>query len=273
MPELPEVRVVSNYLNEKIKGNNIVDVEVLLPKLIKNESKNMFIKKLTGRKIVNVGNLGKFIIFKFDNNTNLISHLRMEGKYRVEVEYSPQKHDYVVFKLNNKYLIYNDTRQFGTFHYFQNEEIEKVPPLNKLANEPQNTDVNALHNRLTKKNIAIKSALLDQTLLVGLGNIYVNEVLWHAKVHPTTPSNQISLKQLKTILDISTDVMNESTKMGGTTIHSFKSINDVEGNYQDKLRVHGREHKKCYRCKTMINKIKVNGRGTYFCPKCQKINS
>lgn len=270
MPELPEVRTVSRSLNKEVSKNTIKSVQVFLPKLIKNQSKNMFIKKLEGKKINSVTNYGKFIIFNLSEKTNIVSHLRMEGKYRVEAELKRSKHDHIVFDLGKKYLIYSDTRQFGTFHYFQNEDIYSLSPLSKMAHEPQDTDAKELFERLQRKSIAIKTALLDQTLLVGLGNIYVNEVLWWEKIIPTRKCNQITLTELKRLLKRSSTVMDESTEMGGTTIHSFKSFNETSGNYQSKLKVHGKENQKCFRCKTLIVKNRVNGRGTYYCPHCQK---
>lgn len=270
MPELPEVRTVSGSLNKEVRGNTIKGIKVFLPKLIKNQSKDMFIKKLKGKRIESVSNYGKFIIFNLSNKTNLVSHLRMEGKYRVEQDLNKGKHDHVIFDLGNKYLIYSDTRQFGTFHYFQNEDIYSLAPLGKMAKEPQETNATELFKRLQRKSIAIKTALLDQTLLVGLGNIYVNEVLWWEKISPTRKSNEITLAELKRLLKRSAIVMDESTEMGGTTIHSFKSFNETSGNYQSKLKVHGKEGFKCFRCKKPILKNRVNGRGTYYCSHCQK---
>lgn len=270
MPELPEVRVVSTRLNKEIASKTITNVIVNLPKLIKNESKAMFIKKLTGKKILKVSNHGKFIVFYLEDDLILLSHLRMEGKYRVSELNDIQKHDYVIFELDNKKLIYSDTRQFGTFHIKHKSDYLLTQPLNKMGEEPQNTDAETLYKRFAKKSIAIKTALLDQTLLVGLGNIYVNEVLWWEKIDPKRKTNEITLKQLKSILKKSAEVMDHSTSLGGTTIHSFKSFNEQTGSYQDELKVHGRENKKCFRCKKMIKKTKVNGRGTYYCEKCQK---
>ena len=272
MPELPEVKTVVKNLETYLIDKEIINIEIFLDKLIKNESKQMFIKKLKNAKILEVQNLGKFIIFLLSNNKVLVSHLRMEGKYRTSKESQYQKHDHIVFDLGDLKLIYSDTRQFGTFHLFDKDNYLKLAPLNKLAKEPQDINAENLFQKLQRKSIPIKSALLDQTLVLGLGNIYVNEVLWHQKIHPETKSKDITIEELKQILDCSFQIMAKATKLGGTTVHSFKSFNGKNGSYQDHLKVHNRLNFKCPRCKDKIQKIKVGGRGTYLCLTCQPKN-
>ena len=272
MPELPEVKTVVKNLANNLLNKEIINVEVFLDKLIKNESKQMFIKKLKNTKILAVQNLGKFIIFLLSNKKVLVSHLRMEGKYRTSNESEYQKHDHIVFDLKDLKLIYSDTRQFGTFHIFDQENYLNLNPLNKLAKEPQDINVQELFEKLKRKSIPIKSALLDQTLVAGLGNIYVNEVLWHQKIHPETKSKDITIEKLQQILECSFQIMAKATALGGTTVHSFKSFNDKNGSYQDHLKVHNRLNFKCSRCQDKIQKIKVGGRGTYLCLTCQPKN-
>ncbi|WKX02168.1 bifunctional DNA-formamidopyrimidine glycosylase/DNA-(apurinic or apyrimidinic site) lyase [Candidatus Mycoplasma mahonii] len=269
MPELPEVRVSSKMINKNIKGQVINDVVVLKEKLIKEISKRKFIHILKGKEILNVTNYGKFLVFHLSDNLIMLSHLRMEGSYHV-VGGEPLKHDRIIFKFKDFDLAYNDSRMFGTFHLRTNQNYKNTLPLSKLAKEPQDMDVKKLQAKLQNKRIAIKSSLLDQTVLNGLGNIYVNEVLFHVHINPQRPSNQITLSELKKILRSSAKIMDKSTSMGGTTIKSYVSFNDQAGGYQDHLKVHGKTREKCPRCKRTIAKIKVGGRGTYYCPHCQK---
>ena len=268
MPELPEVRTVVKDLKNKVVKKEVKDILIFLPKLLKNISHDDFKNKLIGEKILTVNNKGKFIIFELTNNKFVVSHLRMEGKYHTTI-WKNNKHDYIsfIFKDNTR-LIYNDSRQFGTFHFF-NEDPNKKLPLSKLAKEPGEVDLDDLFLKLQKKRIAIKTALLDQTLLVGLGNIYVNEVLWDTKVNPLAACNSINRKKLKEIISSAKKIMDKSTKLGGSSISSYASLDMKQGEYQKLLKVHTKEKLPCSRCGTLIKKIKVNGRGTYFCPKCQ----
>ena len=269
MPELPEVRVSSSSINKQIKGQIINAVEVLKPKLVKEISVQEFKESIIGKTILKVDNKGKFIVFHLSDDIVMLSHLRMEGSYHA-IEEEPLKHDRIIFSLSNMELAYNDSRMFGTFHIRTEQNYLTTLPVSKLGNEPQDIDAKELNKILSKKRIPIKAALLDQTLVLGLGNIYVNEALFKAKINPMTPSNNISLKQLKSVLDISAEIMDKSTSMGGTSIKSYVSFNDTKGGYQTELVVHGKKGNDCVVCSTAIEKNKVRGRGTYYCPKCQK---
>ena len=270
MPELPEVRVSSSLINKNIAGKTIKDVHVFRNKLIKESSESKFVNFLVGETIIKVDNIGKFIVFHLTNNKVMLSHLRMEGNYHsIDSVEKREKHDHVIFEFNDFVMAYNDSRAFGTFHIRTEGNYLTTLPISKLAKEPQETNPEELFEKLKKKRIAIKSSLLDQTILLGLGNIYVNEVLYVSGINPTTPSNSITLSELKTILKNSSLIMDKSTKMGGTTIKSYVSFNEKQGTYQNELLVHGKNKEQCKKCKSNIEKIKVGGRGTYFCPLCQ----
>ena len=272
MPELPEVRVSSKSINNNVENKTIIDVIVLKEKLIKEISDIEFKEKLIGNKILKVDNYGKFIVFHLSNDLIMLSHLRMEGSYHSLNENEELlKHDHIIFKLNDgSALVYNDSRMFGTFHLRTKDNYLSTLPLSKMAKEPQNTDPKELMKVFSKKSISIKSALLDQTILVGLGNIYVNEVLFKCRISPTRKSKEVSLSEIKDLLKVSQEVMDKSTSMGGTTIKSYVSFNDKEGGYQDLLLMHGKTNEPCPGCLKKIVKTKVNGRGTYSCTKCQK---
>ncbi len=271
MPELPEVRVVAKSLREAILNKTIIDVEIINPKFIKEISSLTFKENIVNQKIIEITNRGKYILFFLSNKNIILSHLRMEGKYALVKDNNFPKHTYVIFKLNSgESLCYSDSRMFGTFHLRNTQNYNKILPLSKLAQIPSQTDVDELYSKLQKKNIAIKSSLLDQTLVVGLGNIYVNEALWASKINPNRKSKDVTKEELEEILNNSTRIMDESTILGGSTISSYQSLNFQEGKYQNFLKVHNKENANCIRCGSSIIKTKVNGRGTYYCPQCQK---
>ncbi len=270
MPELPEVRTVCRYLNKAVKNKKIKNIYINLPKIIKNIDHNKFKEIVKGKKILKIFNVGKWIVFDIDNDYKILVHLRLEGKFRNILKGQNPKHDHIIFNFEDKTNLYfNDSRQFGTFHLLKGDYLNQKP-LSLLGKEAQNTDVNWLHQKLSKKRIPIKTSLLDQKILVGLGNIYVNEVLWIEKIEPETPSNKITIKQLKKILKTSYEIMEKSYKLGGSTIDSYVALNSKEGLFQNFLNVHTKKDLPCPRCKEKILKKWVGGRGTYYCFKCQK---
>ncbi|MGY6171768.1 DNA-formamidopyrimidine glycosylase [Candidatus Mycoplasma pogonae] len=272
MPELPEVRVVTKALSKVVLNKTIADVIVLRDSLIKEITPTEFSDVLKNETILKVTNEGKFIVFHLTNDKIMISHLRMEGKYNFYDERTFRKpHDHVIFEFSDgTNLHYNDTRMFGTFHIRSSANYLTTNPLNKLAKIPAETDPVAFHALLQKKNRAIKTTLLDQTILVGLGNIYVDETLFAVKIHPQTPAKNLTLDEVKALLNAATNILDHSTQLGGSSINSYTSLNKQEGQFQNFLKVHTKVNQPCWDCQTPIVKTKVNGRGTYFCKYCQK---
>lgn len=276
MPELPEVKTVIDNIKLTCLNKTIKDFVVFKSKILKEFTFDYFKNNLINQKIINVTNKGKLIIFVLSNNIFLYSHLRMEGKYKYyDSETTQSLH--CMFKLvfnDNSELHYNDSRMFGTLHIRNyNDEITKnlLEPYHTIAKEPKDINVVDLYNKVKNSSVAIKTKLLDQTLIAGIGNIYADEVLFAAKIHPKTSTKNISLNDWRMILKLADEIMNKSYLNGGTTIHSFESFNNKIGNYQKYLMVHGTNQNNCKICNSRISKIKVNGRGTYFCPKCQMI--
>ncbi|AZG68614.1 DNA-formamidopyrimidine glycosylase [Mycoplasma struthionis] len=273
MPELPEVRTVCRILKEKVLNKEIKKVLVFKPKLFRELIVDDFIQELENEKILGIENLGKHIIIKLTNKKVLLSHLRMEGKYRFfEKSESPDKHTVAIFKFkDNTELHYVDTRMFGTFYLRTIDDYLTKLPLSKIAAEPGNINVEQVLEKLSKTTVSIKTKLLDQTIVSGIGNIYVDEALFLAKVHPTSPSCNIPKNVIKKILKYTHDVMRESYEYGGSTLFSYESMNHEQGQFQDKLKIHNSKLKNCSVCSNPIYKIKVNKRGTYVCPHCQKV--
>lgn len=263
MPELPEVRTVVKFLNT-LKNNRIRKIESYLPKMFSDE----LVKKVTNQKINEVDSLGKYIIFHLDNY-NLISHLRMEGKYFYKDYYEKTKHDHVIFTLDKGYLYYNDVRKFGTFDLRDKEKTFTTPPLSKLGKEPFTIITDELLSKLKKSNRAIKTLLLDQSIITGIGNIYADEILFLSKINPKTKGAIITKSQAESLIKNSIKVLNEAIRQGGTTIHTF-ATNDGQGWFQLKLNVHTKAGKPCKVCGTIIKKEKINGRMSYYCETCQR---
>ncbi|VEU59668.1 DNA-formamidopyrimidine glycosylase [Mesomycoplasma neurolyticum] len=274
MPELPEVVVVSRQLNKNITGKVINDVIVYNKKLIKEIDENSFKNKLIDKTILKVDNFGKFIVFHLTDNVIMLSHLRMEGKYfYYDQPNFKMKHDYIIFKFNdNSFLHYNDTRMFGTFHLRNKNSYKQIDPLNKLSLVPWKLQIDDFYNKLQRKNQKIKTALLDQTLILGLGNIYADEVLFASKISPFKKANKITKIEAENLLKNSTKILKASIKLGGSSINSYTSLNKTVGEYQNFLKVHTKANQPCVECKNFILKTKINGRGTYYCDVCQENN-
>ena len=275
MPELPEVETVRQILKTQILGLTIKKVNVFYNKVLENVDEESFVRKLTNEEFVDINRMGKYLIFLFKHHA-MVVHLRMEGKFyfKNQSDYL-SKHEHIEFVLDNgKVLRYHDTRKFGRFVLLNTtdlQEIKKYPSLSKLGPDG-NTDVDAdiVYNALKSQKTSIKAALLDQTIIAGLGNIYVDEVCFMAKLHPELPCNKLSLDDCKNIVEASKDVLNKAIALGGTTIRSYTSSLGVTGRFQNELLVHSKENEPCPICGTTIKKIRVVGRGTYYCPKCQK---
>lgn len=270
MPELPEVETVVQTLKRMIVKDKIINCEVRWNKTIDKIELSDFKAKVINQTINDITRIGKIILFILDDYV-MFTHLRMEGKFFVDDEYQVDKHSHVIFKLSsNRYLRYHDVRKFGKISLIEKNDYLNHPFLVKIAKEPFFMTKEELYAKLSKKSTEIKPTLLDQSIMSGLGNIYVDEVLFNSKIHPETRSNTITIEQAQIIIDNSIKVLNKAIALGGTTIRSYTSSLGVHGKFQNELRVHTKENANCPVCNSIIKKIKVKGRGTYLCPTCQK---
>ena len=270
MPELPEVETVKETLKRKVLNKTIKDVRVIYPNIIENVDTNTFINKLKNQTILDISRRGKWLIFHL-NDYYLLSHLRMEGKYFLkETDEEITKHQHVIFDFtDNLSLRYNDTRKFGKMHLVKKDELDKTP-IKKLGLEPWDELLTKeyLKSKLNKKK-PIKTLLLDQTIITGIGNIYADEICFSCALDPISRVYDLSKKDFENIVFHTQRILNGAIKSGGTTIRSYTSSLGVNGLFQLKLKVHNQ--KKCQICNTEIKKIVVDGRGTYRCVKCQKV--
>lgn len=270
MPELPEVEVVRQSLSEYLTGLEIQHVELLYPSIIEGDN-DEFIRSVVGKKIIGIHRLAKYLIFDLGEVT-FLSHLRMEGKYfYVSEDFPLNKHIHVVFHFTNgKKLLYQDVRKFGRMELRQKENAFSTPPLSLLGIEANASiyDVNIIHQKLQKKKISMKQCLLDQTIIAGLGNIYVDEVLFAAKINPNRPACSVSIEEVSVVMDCAKEILDKAIECKGTTIRSYTSSLGVTGQYQLFLKVHTKTICPC--CKESLAKEKLGGRTTYYCSHCQR---
>lgn len=273
MPELPEVETVKNSLIELVLNKKIKDVSVFYDRIIQNKTTLEFVEALKGQTFKKIERRGKYLVFVLDDYI-LVSHLRMEGKYFLKGLEEKEKHEHIIFYLENEEsLRYNDTRKFGVMYLFETTditEVEKHAPLNILGFEPFDERLNVEYLKTKWKNVKkpIKTSLLDQSVITGLGNIYADEVCFMAKLNPEKVTNTLTDEELLEIINDSKKVLTKAIALGGTTIRSFVNSHAATGLFQNELLVHTKEY--CPNCKGKITKIFVGGRGTYFCPECQK---
>ena len=272
MPELPEVETVRRGLEKLILGKKILNIEIRYPKMIKTDL-NQFQKELPGQVIQSMGRRGKYLLFNLRDKV-LISHLRMEGKYFYYPDEIPErKHAHILVHFEDgTTLVYEDVRKFGTMELLAPELLDSYFISKKLGPEPtdQDFDLGRFKLALKKSKKPIKSHLLDQTLVAGLGNIYVDEVLWRAKVHPSRTSNSLTAQEARKVHDETINVLGQAVEKGGSTIRTYTNAFGEDGTMQEFHQVYDKAGQACSRCETIIEKIQLGGRGTHFCPKCQR---
>ncbi|MEG1146104.1 MAG: DNA-formamidopyrimidine glycosylase [Bacilli bacterium] len=273
MPELPEVETVKETLKKFIINKKIIETKIYYADIIENMSSNEFIAKIKNQTINDITRRGKWLLFVLDDYY-LLSHLRMEGKYNIRKKGDyKEKHEHVIFTFEDETeLRYKDTRKFGKMHLIEKEKINKVKPLSEIGLEPFDNKLNKfyLYDQFKNKKTAVKTALLDQTIIAGIGNIYADEILFLCLLNPNKRVCDLKEKDLENIIKFTKEVLSQAIIDGGTTIRSFTSSDGVHGRFQQNLLVHNKKGSNCPKCNSIIEKISVGTRGTYYCPKCQK---
>ncbi|MFC5451838.1 DNA-formamidopyrimidine glycosylase [Paenibacillus aestuarii] len=275
MPELPEVETVKRTLNALVTGKTIERVQVLLPRIIqKPDDIHLFEALLQGQTIQTIERRGKFLRFVLDDYV-MVSHLRMEGRYGVYQGDDPlELHSHVLFRFTDgTELRYKDVRQFGTMHLFPKGEELTQPPLSKLGIEPLDEafTLEAFKSLIAKRSTKIKPLLLNQAYIVGIGNIYVDESLFLAGIHPEREASTLSGKELAALHEAIIRTLRESVEVGGSSVKSYVNGQGEIGMFQHQLNIYGRESQPCKTCGSEIYKTVVGGRGTHICPSCQPL--
>ena len=267
MPELPEVETIKRQLTRKISGKKIIEVIITRKKLIKEIPPQTFPSKVEGKSIKEVSRRGKVIIVKLEDKLFLIFHLRISGWLILSEKI--EKFSAVAFKLeDNKLLNFCDTRLFGEIRLIDN--WQRLPFLKKMGPEPLNLKERQFIELFAGKKAKIKPLLMNQEFLAGVGNIYAQESLFCAGIHPEQTVNTLKREELKKIYYCLLSILKEAIKKKGTSIDTYRQISGKNGGYLPFLKVYRRENKPCLNCKTPIERKVIAGRGTYLCPHCQK---
>ena len=281
MPELPEVETIRRGLTNFLKRSKITKVTVLCDKSFVGP-KNLIINQT----IIEVRRKGKALLIELSNGITMMIHLRMTGQliFRGDGTFAgghptdsfvnelPDKQTRVIFELNNGKLFFNDQRKFGFVKLIETSEVETDEFIKKLAKEPWDiTEKEFKENLMHHKSAPIKATILDQKVIAGIGNIYADEALFYAKIHPKRETGSLTDGEIKNLLEGARTVMQASIDSGGSTMKTYVKADGTKGDYLRLFaKVFRREGEPCEKCGTEIIKIRVAGRGTHICPKCQK---
>ena len=272
MPEKPEVVTVANTLKRQILGKTITGCQVFWDNIIAYPAVSLFQEQIVGQKILDITTRGKWLVLELDRDLLLI-HLRMEGKFFFrKLDDVKNKHEHVFFTLDDEVSFrFHDVRKFGKMYLLDKKDAYSKKPLCDLGLEYQDSYLTSdyLYQKIHSKKLPIKTLLLDQSIIAGIGNIYDDEILFLSHISPLRRGSDVTKKECGALIQNTRKVLDEAIQMGGTTIKSFTSSEGVHGLFQNKLAIHGKNGN-CPVCQNEIQKIKVGGRGTYYCPHCQK---
>jgi formamidopyrimidine-DNA glycosylase len=272
MPELPEVETIVKGLRKTVAGKKIRSIQVIFPGIVRQDTKK-FKKNVDKCEIRRVRRRGKYILIDLSNRNTILVHLGMTGNFLLVKSSNPlNKHDHLVIRFNKnwKELRYNDQRKFGKIKSFPTSKEEKVSELNKLGPESLNISSSDFIDLFQKRKGRIKSALLNQQIIAGLGNIYADESLFEARIHPSQKIDQLTFPQLRKLHQAIRIILRKAIKAGGSSIENYYNVKGEIGAFQLQHKVYGREGLFCKKCGTKIKRIKISQRSSYFCPKCQK---
>ena len=276
MPELPEVETVRRGLQHLVTGYKITQAEQLHPRALKSESIAP-LESLQGAKITGTNRRGKFMWLTLNRPYVLVAHLGMSGQFLIHQKDRPKathvRAQFTLSKpLRTQELVFNDQRTFGWLSV--EETTNNIPAsAQHIAPDPFDPlfDKEKTINNYRKRNIKIKTALLNQEIMSGVGNIYADETLWRAKIHPEISTADLTPKRISTIIDFATEVMSEAIKQGGTSFDDlYINVNGESGFFEQSLAAYGQEDEPCPRCGTPIKRITFGQRSSHFCPRCQR---
>lgn len=276
MPELPEVETVRRVLDPAVAGRRLERVEILDGRLVRPFEPLEVAMELEGEVVERLDRRGKYLIFRFESGRVLLVHLRMTGTF-VHSDGSLPDDPYrrAVLRLDNGSDIgYRDVRRFGTWLLLEPGELDPYLA-ERLGAEPfsEAFTPRALGRRLEGRRAPVKAALLDQRSLAGMGNIYADEALWRARIHPLTPAGELRPAEVKRLHAAVREALELGIRRQGATLSDYRMPNGDSGAMQHEFEAYGREGEPCSRCGTPIAKIRAGGRGTWFCPRCQRARS
>ena len=291
MPELPEVETTVRYLKDKIIGQKIIGLDFDTPNLIKKPSPEELKRQIVGKKITKIERRGKNILIYLNQDYLLLIHQKLtghllygkwqkeKGKWLPQEKNSPLFLDrqnrfihFLLFLANGKMLALSDLRKFAKIIFAKKEEILNSDDLKTLGPEPLSKEFTLTYFQkiCQKSNKPIKTLLMDQNLISGIGNVYSDEILWQAKISPLRKANSLKEKEIKVIYQKIKAVLKEAIKLQGTSIVDYRKPDGAKGKMDKFLKVYRKEGQKCPRCQGIIKRVVINGRSAHFCPKCQK---
>ncbi|WP_227765339.1 DNA-formamidopyrimidine glycosylase [Zhaonella formicivorans] len=274
MPELPEVETVRRSLEKRLVGRTIRQVNIYMPKIIKIPEPKLFARFLEGQTIVDLQRRGKYLLFCLASGYVWVTHLRMTGQFIYSKQEEPLlKHTHLTFTLDNGHqLRYVDIRQFGTMYLLRPDEFKKVRGLRELGPEPLGEEftLEELYKKLAGKKGKVKQLLLNQAFVAGIGNIYADEILFDAGLHPERGADTLSPEEIEQLYYSIRKMLELGIANRGTTVRNYVDGDGRSGNFQELLKVYGRAGEPCYRCGRPLIKQQVAGRSSCYCPNCQK---
>lgn len=274
MPELPEVETIRRGLDQVLPGRMFARVDIRYSGSVKTPSAGELQTGLPGRQVTGTGRRGKYLLLFLDDGSALVIHLRMTGQLVFACRaIEPDKHTHLIFHFTDHTLLaFSDIRKFGTIWWLPYERVQEIKGLASLGPEPLSADFHFpyLDREVEKRTINIKALLLNQEILAGLGNIYADEILHRAAIAPDRPARSLTRGERQALFTAIRQVLEEAIEWRGTTMSDYRDSAGGCGQFQDRLRVYQRRNQECYRCGGKINRSVVAGRGTHFCPSCQR---
>lgn len=273
MPELPEAETICRTLRPQIRGKLITEINLIWPPLLK-ETRPETLERWRGAHLIEVRRRGKMILLDSDRQETLLIHLKMTGQlYLASAKEPVDKHVRLILKLddNELELRFRDPRKFGYAKIFETSRERQVQPLNQLGPEPLDLSVSDFLTLFKKHKGRIKSLLLRQDFIAGLGNIYSDEILHRARINPEKLVCFLTRTELVRLYRAMVRVLTEAIELRGTSVRNYRDGLGKTGNFQNCLRVYGREGKPCFRCRELIRRKKIGSRSTFFCPQCQTL--
>lgn len=273
MPEMPEVETIKRDLEKKVKGKKIERVIIKNKKSVKIPVPAEFVRRMEGKVFTRVERRGKFLILGLSSEDTLVIHLKLTGRLIHSRKEEELDYTRVVFVFqDHTQLSFTDVRGFGGIWLISDREFQRVPALDNLGPEPLTEDFTVVKFRdlLKGKRGKIKSLLMDQKFIAGIGNIYSQEALFLSQIHPERSPSSLADEEIEKLYKNLRQILKKAISYRGSSVDTYVDLEGTKGNFESQLKVYGRGGKACFECGETIQRIDISGRGTYFCPNCQR---
>ncbi len=271
MPELPEVETIAVGLRRRAVGLRIDEIRLLWPKLLRGAAADL--RRLRGKRILDIRRRGKMLLVSCEGDLHLLFHLKMTGQFHwTERAVPTDKHTRlrIAFRGGGPELRFRDVRKFGVLRILATPRPLEAAPLRALGPEPLAVSGPEIARLLARRKGRLKSLLLNQAFLAGIGNIYADEILHAAGLHPLRTSSSLTTSEARRLASSVAKILNAAVEAGGSSIRDYKDADGVDGSFQSRHRVYGRKGEPCLRCGAPVERRVIGGRSSFFCPKCQK---